>query len=179
MIAVRNVRREEAAKVGEIDRTERITTGYTVRHGVLVAGAVDWHAPAWHADGDGPYSVGHYRLAVEQVLDEGGEAFGAFEGNRLLGCATLRYWLTPESAQLAGMWVSAGHRRTGIGTRLLSRVVRAAEASGARELYVSAMPSESAVGFYMSRGFALAPSYRLHPELYALEPEDIHMIRPL
>ena len=44
----------------------------------------------------------------------------------------------------------------------------------AENVYVSATPSESAVGFYKSLGFTLIAEPL--PELFALEPEDIHMI---
>lgn len=46
----------------------------------------------------------------------------------------------------------------------------------ARALYVSATPSESAVGFYLSRGFRPTEPF---PEPFAKEPEDIHMLLPL
>jgi GNAT superfamily N-acetyltransferase len=80
-------------------------------------------------------------------------------------------------AQLDALFVSNGYRRRGIATRLLSRIVRLARADGADQLYVSATPSESAVGFYTSQGFRLAE--KVNRELYLLEPEDIHMIRSL
>jgi hypothetical protein len=44
-------------------------------------------------------------------------------------------------------------------------------------LYVSATPSESAVGFYTGQGFR--PTEEVNEELFELEPEDIHMIKPL
>ena len=44
-------------------------------------------------------------------------------------------------------------------------------------MYVSATPSGSAVGSYLKHGFE--PTPYPHPELFALEPEDIHMIREL
>jgi hypothetical protein len=53
----------------------------------------------------------------------------------------------------------------------------AARREGARRVYVSATPSGSAVGFYRSQGFALTRDPV--PELLALEPEDIHMIKEL
>ena len=49
-----------------------------------------------------------------------------------------------------------------------------AKACDAKRLYVSAVPSESAVGFYLKQGFE--PTEDVHPDLYELEPEDIHMI---
>ena len=48
-----------------------------------------------------------------------------------------------------------------------------ARSGGARQLYVSATPSESAVGFYRSRGFI--PTVTPIPELLEHEPEDVHM----
>jgi hypothetical protein len=44
----------------------------------------------------------------------------------------------------------------------------------AKQMYVSAKPSGSAVGFYLSQGFR--PADTPIPELYELEPENIHML---
>ena len=54
---------------------------------------------------------------------------------------------------------------------------REAEVDGHAGIYVSATPSESAVGFYREQGFV--PTLDVHPELYELEPEDIHMVKSL
>ena len=64
-----------------------------------------------------------------------------------------------------------------IATQFLDKVVRLAKASDATGLYVSATPSGSAIGFYRHHGFELVD--RPHPALYALEPKDIHMVKPL
>ena len=112
------------------------------------------------------------------VLENGGVMLGAFDEEGLLvGFAVLRYQLAEGTAQLDALFVSQGYRRQGIATRLTSRVARLARADGATDLYVSATPSESAVGFYLSQGFRLADE--VNEALYALEPEDIHMIRRL
>jgi ribosomal protein S18 acetylase RimI-like enzyme len=76
-------------------------------------------------------------------------------------------------AQLVFLQVSDGYRRQGIASRLTAECIRMARADGAKKLYVSATPSESAVGFYQTQGFRLVD--KPNPELYALEPEDIHM----
>jgi ribosomal protein S18 acetylase RimI-like enzyme len=73
--------------------------------------------------------------------------------------------------------VSRQARRQGVARRLTDEVVRLAREGGARELYVSATPSESAVGFYLRQGFR--PTTRVDEVLYRLEPEDIHMVRPI
>ena len=44
-------------------------------------------------------------------------------------------------------------------------------------MYVSSIPTKNSVDFYMKHGFRLAEEG--HPELYELEPEDIHMVKPL
>ena len=102
---------------------------------------------------------------------------GAFDGDLLVGIAGLCYNLTETMAQLTTMFVSNDYRRQGIATRLAAEIFRLAREGGATGLYVSATPSESAVGFYRSHGFRLAK--KVNKELYALEPEDIHMIKRL
>jgi hypothetical protein len=42
---------------------------------------------------------------------------------------------------------------------------------------VSATESESAVSFYLSQGFR--PTATPNPQMFELEPLDIHMVRPL
>jgi hypothetical protein len=45
---------------------------------------------------------------------------------------------------------------------------------GARQLYISATPSEHTVQFYQRQGCTL--TLTPDPELYALEPDDIHFV---
>ncbi len=52
-----------------------------------------------------------------------------------------------------------------------------AKAAGATSMYVSATPSGSAVGFYLSHQCRLADP--VHPRLFAEEPEDIHLVVPV
>jgi GNAT superfamily N-acetyltransferase len=94
-----------------------------------------------------------------------------------VGIAVLRYRLTAGLAQLAALFVDRAHRQQGIATALTDVVIRLARGDGAQELYVSATPSESAIGFYTSQGFTLAQP--VNSELYEQEPDDIHLVRPL
>jgi GNAT superfamily N-acetyltransferase len=177
MIKIREMDGSELGRIAEIDRSERITTGYVHQDGKLRAERVDWRVPRWPMEGDA-FSVRAHIERIRPVLEDGGVLLGAFDGqDHLLGFAVLRYGLAERMAQLDALFVSRAYRRQGIATRLTSRVARLAKASGATELYVSATPSESAVGFYMSQGFHLAEE--VNEELYALEPEDIHMTRRL
>lgn len=127
-----------------------------------------------------PFSPEDWRPVIAKwraLVEEGATAFGAFAGDRLVGIAILRFELTDEMSQLAELYVDRGHRRMGVGGALVDEVEAAAKAAGAHRLYVSATPSDSAVPFYLGRGFA--PVAEPRPELFALEPEDIHMAKPL
>jgi N-acetylglutamate synthase-like GNAT family acetyltransferase len=76
-------------------------------------------------------------------------------------------------AQLAYLQVSAPYRRRGIATAITQRLLDLARAHGASNVYVSATPSQPTVAFYQKFGFS--PAAEPLPELYELEPEDIHM----
>jgi len=167
----------EIGRVTGIDRTEHVTLGYQMRDGRLESETVDWRVPAWFATGDGQHSLQKQIQDWRPLVAQGGTMFGAFDGERLVGVCIYRPHLSGSTAQLAVLHVSNGHRRQGIARRLVAEVDRLARQDGATDLYVSATPSASAVGFYRSQGFALAGEP--HPELYALEPEDIHMLKTL
>lgn len=160
-----------------MDRSERVTTGYVFRNGVLEAQVVDWDVPRWSDDPSSGFSA-HSRIeGWRAVLDRGGVLFGALDGERLAGFAVLLPELSQGMAQLAALFVDRSYRRCGIATRLVEEVQRRARETGARRLYVSAIPSGSAVGFYLKLGFK--PTAEVNEELFALEPDDIHMIKDI
>lgn len=169
----------DATRVGDIDRTETIRKGYRVEDGRLTTMDVEWEAPPWFADADESHghSVANKVSFVQSIVEKGGLLWGAFDGDRLVGIAALQPRLTDTMAQLAFLHVSNGYRRQGIASRLFDKMETLARESGARSFYVSATPTGSAVGFYTSRGFEMTQSP--HPELFELEPEDIHMTKPL
>ena len=116
------------------------------------------------------------RAGAAEDLAAGAEGIMALAGDKLRGVAIIAYRIAPETAQLALLHVSREARRTGVARSLCRRCYDLTRAHGARQIYVSATPSDSAVGFYQSEGFRLTTP---DPALYALEPEDIHMLRPL
>jgi GNAT superfamily N-acetyltransferase len=177
MITYRKLDISEASKIADIDRTEHITLGYRYSHGKLEEYPVDWRVPRWSASGEGSHSVAGRVKSARATLEQGAEMIGAFEGNRLVGFAVICYQVRANTAQLDALFVSQDYRRRGIAERLTGEIVRLARQDGARRLYVSATPSESAVGFYRSQGFV--PTSEPLPELFELEPEDIHMIMAL
>ncbi|MEW5717904.1 MAG: GNAT family N-acetyltransferase [Chloroflexota bacterium] len=78
-----------------------------------------------------------------------------------------------DQLQLKFLHVSKDYRKNGLGKRLYELAAITARERGARRMYVSATPSENTVKFYQRRGCRIAPEP--DPELFALEPEDIHL----
>lgn len=167
------MRSAELARIAEVDRSEQLTELYTYRHGALEARAVDEAVPSWSLSGSGEHSVARLLATWMPILERGGALLGAFDGEALAGMAIYRPRLADGVANLALLHVSRSHRRRGVASRLTREVARLARADGARTLYVSATPTHSAVRFYL--GFGFAPTDAPDPELFALEPEDIHM----
>jgi GNAT superfamily N-acetyltransferase len=176
-VAYRRLVRADVARVGEIDRTEHIEVVY-VQHGSrLEERRGDWSARAWLVEGEGEHSIAHQRAECERYLDSGGIAFGAFADNRLVGIGVVVPHIRPGVAQLAYLHVGNGYRGLGIGGRLSDELERLAREHGDTSMVVSATPSANTVRFY--RGRAFEPSAEPLPELFELEPEDVHMAKRL
>jgi len=176
-IEFKRLSRAELSSVAEIDRAERIDIIYEQHGTELEERRGNWTSPAWDPQGHGEHSVEAQRQAVERYVDAGGIALGAFSEGRLVGIGVVVPHLRPEIAQLAFLHVSAAFRATGIGRRLSDELDLIARDAGDTEIVVSATPSGNTVRFYLSRGYELmAPPL---PELYELEPEDVHMRKAL
>lgn len=171
MIVIRQLTREELSRAQEIDVSESGRIIYRYTDGEIHPVAEEWHRLAWNA--------AEWADTIRKWTDQlkWDVMLGAFAAETLVGLAALRYRLTESTAQLVSLHVSRQARRQGVATRLTHEIIRLAKEKGAQELYVSATPSESAVGFYLRQGFR--PTARVNEELYALEPEDIHMVRQL
>ena len=171
-IEFRRLARVELSRAAEIDRTERIDLIYEQRGTELEERRGNWSSPAWDE-----HSVEAHRHALEDYVDAGGIALGAFSKGKLVGIGVVVPHLRPEIAQLAFLHVSEAFRATGIGRRLSDELDLIARDAGDTEIVVSATPSENTVRFYMSRGYELMA--QALPELYELEPEDVHMRKAL
>lgn len=160
-----------------LDRSEVIKTGYEMQSGELVKISVEWNVPSFFLEGEGEHSVAEQIQFCRSHLKRGGQMIGAFDGEKLIGVGLLTPEVRPEIAQLAYLQVSSVYRRMGIATRIVHSLIERASGAGAGHIYVSATPSESAVGFYLGIGFSLIDEPL--PELFELELEDIHMIKNL
>ncbi|HKX74506.1 MAG TPA: GNAT family N-acetyltransferase [Acidimicrobiia bacterium] len=175
-IEIREMDRSEFGRIEEIDRTERIDVIYRQHGTALEEVPGEWDASPWRR-GDGEHSVAEQHRTLMQLADAGGIALGAFAGPRLVGIGVVVPHLRPGVAQLAYIQVSDGFRGTGIGGSISNQLERIALEAGDAEMVVSATPSVNTVRFYMNRGFE--PTATPLPELFELEPEDIHLEKRL
>lgn len=170
-LVIRRLEELDFDRLHEMDLSEHITLIYRWADGQLKPEAHDGHRPRW--------DQAHWRERLtEWSTDLQPDVWiGAFVRERMAGLASLRYQLAPRMAQLTTLHIDQAHRRKGLARQLVRTVASMAEDRGADELYVSATNSESAVGFYLSQGFL--PAGTPNPRMFELEPEDIHMVRPL
>jgi GNAT superfamily N-acetyltransferase len=171
------VAHNELSRVGEIDRTERIDVLFEQYGTELVSRRGTWNASAWDPDGRGEHSVAAQHQALVRYVDAGGIVRGAFSHGRLVGIGVVVPHLRPAMAQLAYLHVSREFRSTGIGSRLSVDLELIAQRAGDTEIVVTATPSENTVRFYLGRGYQ--PMQQPVPELFELEPDDIHMAKAI
>ena len=174
-VDIRPISLEEALRFEEIDRTETIDHVYYLRDGQLMLEEEHWRLDRW-PQGDLP----HQRAHMAECMETGGSAWGAFDGDALVGIAVIDgRWYGPagDTLDMFFLHVGNGHRRQGIGRSLLELVKARAREMGARRLFVSGIPSENSIRFYQAMGFDLARE--VDPVLFSREPDDIHMDMPL
>lgn len=178
-ISIRTITLAELNRLGEIDRSEYIPVIYRQQGDQLAEEAHTFNVPPWFINDnqDDEHSVGYHIAFCERHLAAGGTALGAFDGERLVGIGVVTPHVRPGIAQLALLHVSDGYRGQGIGCRLCELMDDIARAAGDTAMVVSATPSVNTVRFYMGRGFA--PTAEPLPELYELEPEDVHLSKRL
>lgn len=175
---VRKLGIDDVGLIARIDRSEIVEVEYTLVDGRLMERPVSMtDIPPWDPVGTGPYSVAAEVAFCEPLVAGGAVLHGAFEGDCLLGLAVVDGSFEPPLAWLAFLHVSRPYRRRGVASALWGAAAEVATAAGAESMYVSAVPTGSAVGFYLSRGCELADP--VHPALLAKEPDDIHLVYSL
>lgn len=168
---IRHLQREEIPLIWKIDRREVIENVYYLHEGKLVLELEHYDMRGWP-----PGEAEHYTPILLDCYDRGGTFWGAFENDKLIGVAILESKFIgsqQNTLQLKFLHTSHDYRKQGLGTKLFNLAVEKAKALGAKKLYISATPSEHTVNYYLRLGSFLATE--IDPELFALEPEDIHL----
>jgi predicted N-acetyltransferase YhbS len=170
-VIIRQLERDEVQGVWTIDRSEVIDYIYYLRGGELVLEPEHYTMTGW--------LPGEAEASTPMLLacfDRGGTFWGAFDGDKLVGAAILESKFIGrkgDQLQLKFLHVSNTYRKQGLGRILFQKAVDKARKLGAKRLYISATPSENTVNFYLRLGCTVTDE--LDPELFELEPEDIHL----
>ena len=171
MTEARVLSRNEIGAVWRIDRRESIEAVYRLVDGELVLEPARHEATGWP-----PGEAAKYTPILEACFDRGGWFFGFFEHHDPFAVVVLESRFMgkgKDQLQLAFLHVGRSHRDNGFGKRLFMLAAGEARKRGAKSLYISATPTEHTIHFYTRLGCVLAVTP--DPELFELEPEDIHL----
>jgi len=168
---VRFLERDEVSLVWQIDRREIIHNIYHLRDRELVLLPDYFDVQGWP-----PGEAEYHTPILLDCFDRGGTFWGVFDDGNIVGTAILESKFIGkqyDTLQLKFLHVSHNQRKKGLGKRLFNLAAEKAASLGAKKMYISAIPSENTINFYMRLGCELATE--IDPELFALEPEDIHL----
>ena len=167
----RALERHEIENIWTIDRRELVEHIYYHEVGKLIKRPEHYDIQGWP-----PGEPENTTPRLLDCYDRGGTFTGAFEGDELIAAFILESKFIgqgKDQLQLKFLHVSRDHRQRGLGRMLFERSVARVRELGARRLYISATPSENTVEFYLHLGCIVTDE--VDEELYALEPEDIHL----
>jgi len=170
-VELRELKGDEISSLWTIDRREVIEAVYALEDGQLVLNPQHWDMLGWP-----PGEQETYTPLLRDCFDHGGAFIGAFDDAVLVGVVVLEgrfIGRRRDRLQLKFLHVSQSHRKQGLGRVLFREAEERARRLGARKLYISATPSENTVDFYRHLGCRIAEE--VDAELFALEPEDIHL----
>ena len=168
---IRALTRAEIPYIWQINRSEVIRGVYHLKKGKLVRKAEYHDMHGWR-----PGEPEHYNPFLMDCFDHGGHFWGAFAGELLIAAVVLEnrfIGTSKDTLQLKFLHVSNHFRKQGLGKKLFLLAAEKALELDARKLYISSTPSENTVNFYLHLGCVLAAE--IDPELYTLEPDDIHL----
>ena len=168
---IRTIRRSEIEKIKNIDRGEIVDKVFYFDGDQLKLKNEFYDIKSWEVS-ELERNIEH----LYKIFDKGGFLVGYFGGDKLVGVAALDSELIGKNRdylQLYFLHVDSKYRRTGIGKKLLRKVANRAKKLMAKKLYISATPSQNTIDFYLNIGCQLVSE--LNPDLYQLEPNDIHL----
>jgi predicted N-acetyltransferase YhbS len=171
MIEGRVLCRAEIRDLWQIDRSESIEGVYDFVGGALILTPEHHDVKGWP-----PGEAEKYTPILEACHDRGGWFHGLFDGPQPIGAVVLESRFIGRGGnqlQLKFLHVSSGYRGQGLGKRLFRLAATEARKRGARSLYISATPSEHTIDFYLRLGCTIVSEP--DPELFELEPRDIHL----
>lgn len=147
------------------NRQQKITRIYVKKGDTYVLeeqpGVMDW-------------SIDKKREVAQDLMDSKYISYLAIEEARIIGFMSLVKELVSERMILDLIQVDMDFRGQGIGRRLWRKAVEEARLNGAKELYISACPSEETIGFYKAMGADVTDTPIM--SIANDEPDDLQMV---
>jgi len=154
-----------------IDRSELVKECYRVESGELILYPARFDMRGW-PEGEAEENA----RVLEKSWRNGGWLHGLFDGVTLVAAVVVDNRVIHNQGlkmrQLKFLHISRAWRGQGLGGRLFALACEHGREVGADALYVSATESRNTVEFYQRQGCRLLT--QPDPELFALEPLDIH-----
>ncbi|TFH82593.1 GNAT family N-acetyltransferase [Pseudomonas kribbensis] len=154
-----------------IDRSELVEECYRVENGELILYPARFDMRGW-PEGEAEENA----RVLEKCWRSGGWLHGIFDGEALVAAVVVDNQVIHNQGlrmrQLKFLHISRAWRGQGLGGRLFALACEYGREVGADALYVSATESRNTVEFYQRQGCRLLA--QPDPELFALEPHDIH-----
>jgi predicted N-acetyltransferase YhbS len=165
------LRLEEIKRIKEIDRSEIVKHIYYYRDGNFELEEEFYEIQPW--------SQSELRDHINHLMKlskKGGYIYAMIDDQKLIGVIALEcdfIGRKKDQLQMVFLHVDSHYRHQGIGKKLMEKAKEKARELGAKRFYISATPSLNTIRFYLALGCKLASE--IDPELYELEPEDIHL----
>ena len=149
----------------DFNRQQKITRIYVKKDDIYVleaqTGVMDW-------------SIDKKHEVAKDLTDNAYISYLALEGEKIIGFLSLVKELVSERMILDLIQVDTDFRGQGIGRMLWEKAVEEARLNGARELYISACPSEETIRFYRAMGAEVTDNPIM--TIAKDEPNDLQMV---
>lgn len=171
MVSIRNLEKHEIPRIREIDRSEEIFEIYQFRDKQIKL--VPHRESVLGFEDDELKAIINRQI---KLIENNGQVFGAFDAVKLIAIASVenkKRGLLLNYCKMDILYVSNSYQGKGVASQLVNTCKQAAKSFGADKLYISATSTKNTVDFYLKRG--AVPVIEVDQELFAEEPEDIHL----
>ncbi|MEG0320029.1 MAG: GNAT family N-acetyltransferase [Cellulosilyticaceae bacterium] len=166
----RELRLEEAERIGEINAEQMIERAWREVDGVRQLVAINW------LERELPNGLEWHIARLKDSLANGGKAYGCFEEERLIGYVVIDGKLFGKAAHyilLDQLFISLEYRGQGVGSALFRLCCEAAEHMKADKIYICAGSAEETIAFYFAIGCKKAEE--VNQALYEGDPRDYQL----
>lgn len=161
---------DQCPQIRDIDASQTIHRAWREIDGNRVLVDINYHDP------DFPNGFENHLAALENTLESGAFAIGAFEQDKLVGFSSVNpdfFGQRVKYLLLDQIFISNHCRNKGIGKKLFSLSAEYALSRGAEKLYICAGSAEETIAFYWALGCVEA--VERNEALYQADPRDYQL----